>query len=562
MTESHITRRQFLQALGAGGIFCLGINPVSIIASLLTQKQSLSGVAWAGVNTDKRFIFLQTPGAPARWMFDLFLNPDNSTDVINNAHMATQFKGLGSTYDDTVPYFDSLVNVNGTYVPPLWMAQIPACDSNGQATTTGTLSTLLPNLIHFRGANTNNSDHNFSSRLHMMPPSATMSISALTAGVNGVPLPAVNMTTSQFVFASNEPISAINIPNGGNLITTLLRPFAVPTDGSQNFRDSLVDPATRLNIRSATLALGEDVKAGMPEIAIAESARSSAFELISRPFPDFTATWTALTAKYNKLVSDAITARIPGVSDKPIGTTGFRGASYKHATIDVTHPDLRSMINLSSSPPTNFGNLASRFALLEFILLNDLSRSISLSVDQLFDITTGPSRSAVSWMIDEHGSGSMVSLYLNTMYFCGVGACLLELVRTLKVNNLWDKCVIDFSGEFNRLPRNDRSGSDHNFRGASSIVLSGAINQGPFVIGNIYNNDANPINVGTHGRGAPNPTIGNAPLSVAHVAASLATILEVPSPVTAATSLVERNTNGTFQPSQQVVGQAKIIRLS
>ena len=549
-----------MQALGASGLFCLGADPIGILANLVMQKDMLGGTALGSV-AGKRYIFLQTYAAPARWMFDLFLNPGKSSDFVNNPHMATQFSSKGSVYDNTVPYSESLVSVNGVYVPPIWKAALPACDSDGNPTTTGTLASILPNIIHIRGIDTNNGDHGFCSRLHFMPISATVSTTALTAGINGVPFPAINIQSTQYIFSSPSPLEPVNIASSGNLISTLLGPFALAsTDGSAAYRSEISDESTQKNIRDAIKALDNDAKAQASELASLQAARLSAFEVMTRKFPDFDATWAKLLSKYTTLVQRALAETMTGINDKPIGiAVGSRDETYCHNGTIVTVPDLRNMIQ-NGAKPTDMAGLPARFALLEFIIVNDLSRSVTVGVAPLSSVQTAPGVLG-SQVVDEHYNGTMVSLFLNTMYYRGLSVCLLELVRVLKSAGVWDQTVIDISGEFNRAPRKDRTGSDHGYKAASGILLSGMVTSGPFIIGNIYNDDpGNKAYGGTYGRAAPNPTVGNAALSVGHFAASLATMLDAPSPVTAAFSLLEMNKNGTVQPSQLVAGKAKIVK--
>jgi hypothetical protein len=113
---------------------------------------------------------------------------------------------------------------------------------------------------------------------------------------------------------------------------------------------------------------------------------------------------------------------------------------------------------------------------------------------------------------------------------------------------LFDDTIINISGEFNRRPRLDGSGSDHNWEGGNLTMYSGSIN-GPHVLGNIRSSTGEASYPGTWGFAAPITELGNQNLDLTHTTATIATMLKVPSPLTVGNSVVEENSSGIIVPT-------------
>jgi uncharacterized protein (DUF1501 family) len=149
---------------------------------------------------------------------------------------------------------------------------------------------------------------------------------------------------------------------------------------------------------------------------------------------------------------------------------------------------------------------------------------------------------------DEHFTGKMPSLLVNSYLARAHAACLLELIRQLGAKGIFKDTVINCSGEFNRSPRNNGTGSDHGFRGASLAIYSGAIN-GPIVIGNVAANAPDPNHSGTWGQGAGIAALGGQALDVGHAGATIAALLRVESPLTSRRSVVDEKTDNVITPA-------------
>ena len=88
-------------------------------------------------------------------------------------------------------------------------------------------------------------------------------------------------------------------------------------------------------------------------------------------------------------------------------------------------------------------------------------------------------------------------------------------------------------------------GSDHGWEGKSTTIYSGAIRNGPFIVGNIAK-DAGPLYPGPWGSGAPvRSSEGKemGPLHIGHLHATMSHLLRVENPIANASSLVHLKSN-------------------
>jgi hypothetical protein len=155
---------------------------------------------------------------------------------------------------------------------------------------------------------------------------------------------------------------------------------------------------------------------------------------------------------------------------------------------------------------------------------------------------------------DEHQTGAMSSLVQNVYWNVAYSACLLELIDRLKATNMFQETVIVTGSEFGRNPTFDGSGSGHGYTGGCSNIYSGALQNSPLVLGNIYSNKTQDgDDPGTWGYGAPVAELGK-PLSMGNWASTIATLLRVPSPISASISTVI-DKGGVFAPTIELAKQ-------
>jgi hypothetical protein len=407
------------------------------------------------------------------------------------------------------------------------------------------MTDLLDHALAIRGINVGNPAHGGAMGVHYRPLGSMQTLPALAADRSAAPIPAVYYAVGGFQFGSLASKSAVQL-TGANLLSTLMAPFS--SRSNPNLKAG--EAALKDYLRAVNESLAADAKARNPGTLTAELAQKSALELLATAFGDIDAQWEALLDKYTKLIARAIdvSTSMPGLTDKPIGATGTRSEKYVVNRVICTNPDMRTMIGATAAN----AEMAKSFALAEFVLKSNLSDSLSFGMGTIAGIDVNDAKQ--NHAPDEHGTGSMGSLLINSMWARAHAACMLELIDQLKAAGIWREVVINVSGEFNRTPRATGEGSDHLSNGGSAMLYSGAL-QGVSVIGNIQADSGNRIYPGTIGAAAGVSTLGGMELDVASVAASMATMLRVPSPVTARASFLEETADGIvskIEPAKNV----------
>lgn len=516
-------------------------NPFGLLFESMVNGFVNKAMADAGGYDPRRYIYIQQPGAPPRWMFDLFLTPYSSANFIDNPMVGTRYKAQGGRYTD-VEY--ATVKRKGIDVPHMWQFDVPKAGGGVRPMTD-----LLDNLLAIQGITTENAGHPGSQQLHFKPAGAVRSLPALTGDAAPTPLSAVDLASNNYRYTSLVGKSSVRVAGGGNLLQTLLNPFI--SGAPQPFLDNL--GKVNGSVERGVAALDNLAKSNHPAAEAINSDRKAAEDLLKQGFPGLAGQWTTLLNKYRDLISRAIdpTQRLAGINALPIGVTGSRDQTYAFggAANVVTAADVRSLIQTN----TNIARMAEHFAVTEYVILNDLSRSISLSLGQMSNLSLNGNTSRIS-RFDEHNTGKMITLYMNTMYYRALASCVLELIDQLKANSLFNDTVIDVGGEFNRSPRRNMFGSDHGWQGASVTVYSGAI-QGPLIIGNLLKQGPSAAYPGTWGYGGGVPQLAGSQVGLAHVGATMGTLLRAPSPVTSTGPLVVFQGNDL----QAIIEKTKIV---
>jgi hypothetical protein len=525
---SKKSRRQFLQEMGAfssGAAFLnspLGLFLSSIIGSALTRNMALA----QGINP-RRYVNIQNATAPPRWMFDLMINAYGTANTLalGNGMLGTRYVANGGRYTD-VEY--RTVLLNGIRVPWIWQYNVPKAGGG-----TRPMKDLIPNMLVLQGITTGNPGHPGSQSLHFRPAGATRTLGALSADFSNAYIPAINLTAQSFLFVSLKGKSAVPVPSNGNMLQTLLNPFL--SQASQSFKDM----RNNVNLKAAL----NDARTAMDSVAQSDhlsanaliESQKSAEQLINGGFGDLATQWSTLLAKYEDIVQRAIKAVIPGINDLPVGdaTPATRGKTYDLTDQTVKFADLRELMN---SATLGVSRLAQQFAITEYVLKNDLSYSVTMSPGSMIGMKTGAGLNTIAnHGVDEHSTGKMPSLLINSLVYMAYAGCMLELIDQLKTKGIWDDTLIDMGGEFNRSARVDGTGSDHGYLGKSVALYSGGFN-GPLVVGNIRAQTGS----SAWGMGATVTQLGRQ-LQMNDMAATISYLLRTPSPITSATSLVTVN---------------------
>lgn len=537
------SRRKFLSRMAAGWLVLP--NTQAFFAQSIIM--GLSSKSWAGASPFcRRHISIMAAGGPARWMFDLFLSPYDTADFDPslNPMLANSFVE-GSRYTETAYRF---YRDPGSGVNLPWLWQFPVAAPNGG---TRPLTALLENLLVLQGLNTGNGGHNASQRFHYHYRDGRNSLSSIAAAHSTQKLKGIVAGPYSFAHASTSsppPLFLMtSVQREQNLIKSLMDPFSKALLESRS-------PSDQKNaLRKALSALSKQALEGNPDAESILQNSSQAQILLEKVFTgDSGRIWHDKYSKYEDLIQRTIDmgsalGRLPLLTDRPIGHQSVRGVDYSYAGPNVlaTQDDLRSMIRAGSTYPKS---MAAHFALAEFIVERDLSNYISLAPAEFAHVMDGLGRSQGlnAHTFDEHVLGKFPSLVLNSNYHRAQAACLLELINVLKKMRQFEHTVIDVSGDFNRAPRPDGSGSDHGWTGKSVSIYSGAFNGGPYIVGNIHKNSTLAGSPGPWGDGAGAKNRNGqslAELSIAHYHATAAHLLNGTNPTPEYHSLVELKSN-------------------
>jgi hypothetical protein len=522
--NSKQSRRDFLKN---SGVSLFGLSRFGALSTLIVNSIINKSIAQTnGVN--KMYLYLQQYGAPSRWSWDLPLTPDgNTSKLIRTPFIGTCFSG--GARNDKLEYATKLVN--GLHMPWVWGFDVAT--PNGFAP----MANLMDGMMIMRGASSTNPGHESAARLHFLPLGSNYSVSALAADVSNAPIAGINAGAVKYEFRSRKGKSAAEYEAGGgtNLIALAMAPFKAEKLTSYESDQSKVVDALEASMN----ALSSFSKKNNLLAEIIENNTKDAINFFKADYGDLNVVYNRLRDKYIDLIKRTIapSRALVGLYDKPLGTTGTRGAEYVYGTAVANQADMRNVIANS----TNMSVTAEKFAFAEFMLTNQLTSSLSMSILGLQNLDMGGANS--QQFFDEHSGGAFSATLINIISNMGLSACLYELISQLKLKGLYENTVIDVGGEFGRIPDGTGSGSDHSAEATSNLILSGAID-GSHVVGNIVaNNGGQP---GTWGYQGVNPTYGL--LNVGHFGASVAMLLGAESPVTAVPSILELQSNGKFKP--------------
>jgi len=530
-----ISRRRFLQYAASAPLLNSSTPPLMALFATILNGQCQKAYAEVQGFKPRNLIRILEYGAPARSMYDSFLTPYSSTGFLRNNLIGTQFKNVNGRYIglDYVTY-----PLKGIQVPTMWTHDLPNASGGYRP-----MSELLDNLLCIQGIDTRNGGHTASAAWAWEPPGAKQSINALSADASNAPFATLDMTDQSSSFRSIANKSALVVSMSGNLISNVLSPFQ--KGGSSAFKDnkaSIVAAFQGILPKLDELALN-----GHEGAAAIINNREAAFSLAETNFTNLTSQWTALVTKYQSLVSRAIydpSKPLIGINDRPIGHGGTGPELLYQVNQAEDNLDLHLAADVRDAvvPTTNVNQLAEKFALTEYAILNNLTSSIAITIYGIDNFKRSSDGVIGSGMVnDQHFTGLYPHFYFNVLRHRAVAACILELISQLKIANKFKDTVIINSGEFNRIPRNDETGSDHGQNGLSQAIYCGAIS-GPLVIGNIAN-ELGTDYFGTWGQGATIPELGRQ-LTLADSIITVAHLIGVPAPLTSASPLVTLGSNG------------------
>jgi hypothetical protein len=538
--KNLMDRRQFIQntLMGTG----LGLSsPMQVfLMSLFSGMMNKAYAQSAGINSDMNFINFSIPGGPPRWMFDLPLRPNGTSDpLVANSMVGSKFDAnLNMVYTNVTHS-----NFNGIQMPYMWGGSIPTVSGSTL------MANLAPNLLMIRGMSMQIDSHEVDLKKQVLV-TPDYSLTGLAADAASTPLPAISYVNRDSNFVSKKGMSSVNT-FGTSPILDVLSPFNNSSSLTE-ISNAQVDTAIN-NLLNLMKTKAADKHQYLPS---SFTDRQNAKALMKTAFGDLQAEYTTLRNKYKTLIQRSISEsalflaeveglNVPGSSTQDKFKFQMSGTNYRY-----TGPNLNACFNST----TTIDYLAESMAVTEYMITKRYSTSICCDIGAMkdilidtaakFDGSGNSSNFVTSLHTDAHDIGAVLTLIGYTKFYRAVAACMYELIQKLKAvtasdgKNLFQKSVIALNAEFNRCGKTDASGSDHGWWGTNYSIFSGMITQCE-VVGNVTAETG--YYAGTWGKASPVSYNNSRELLISNVGSTVATMLNQPSPTPNDISLVGKN---------------------
>lgn len=501
----NLTRRGFIAGGAVAGAAALVATPYErLLNALSTGFIHKAQAEAAGAEGARNYINILIAGGPMRYTFDAWMRTNPSDGQLEyNPMVATKLVRSGGNIIGT-EY--ATFNHNGVMVPHMF--------SHSVTTSSGAkaLTELLNNMLVIRGFGTGFDGHNFNATIQQAPVGGVSSVMGLAADYSRKTFEAVEWP-DRGTYGNYSSITgkALNILTN-NPLTSLLEGFGGP-QGGRNLGRNLKD-RNREAFDLAQARLRAYAQSDFAGSTILSKNLSNASDLMKKGIGNIDSYWNGAVARYRSVIETSMRQQgLVGIND--VAMISNQNNFWRVHVADgnrglVVHPDsdLRDSIKTMSSP----GSLAEGLALAEYVLKEGLVSTMNLQMGDpaglmIKDAANGVTGNHVA-IKDMHETGAIPGVLITTAYYRGLCAGMMELIEQLKkskVNgvDLWSETVIQVISEFNRTARSNGSGSDHGFNQMVTSVFSGAIQRGPFVVGNIYRAGHGGGYVGTQGRAAP-----------------------------------------------------------
>lgn len=526
------------------------ISPLAILLDSILYSFGNPALAEEMYANEKYFANFCYFSGPPRWMFDIPLIVDPTCDQLTpNPMVITRIKVNESENGGAIEGEYAFHPYKGLYLPWMWNQKIPT--SSGAEIN---MTDLADNTLFIRGLN-KSSAHELAQDTMVNAIPGAPSLHSLTQENSKLPIPAIQILHGQPFFSRNgASILLGSMGKRNNPLDSILSPFEITnplsfTKGlaSQSEMEKSVDELLSM--------LSYNLKNSSVRTKSLYGDRLNAKKMFKKGVEGLAEKYDALYTKYYEIQNKAASTNgLVGVDDRPL----ISDASIQWRAHD---PDLyvRNGYDITQSFSTSSNYLlAISCAVTEFIFTEKISSSISTNIsafssDILRQRTDGTPIAGTSPGYDVHQLGTFPTLLGFTKdYKCMVTA-INELKSALSAAGIWDKTLVYLTGDFNRAPRGDGTGSDHFGSGSGVTIFSGMIKK-PILIGNCTT--GNPIldhtgntalYPGDFGHAAPMEGLNNRPISMGNVASTIAEFLDVKSPTPNDESLV-RIVKGELYP--------------
>lgn len=547
-------RRAFL-ADATKSLGLLGMSPwlSNFVVQTLSTEVLASGVTSAN-GTDKIYIFIASPGGPPRWYFDAPLTPTGKMSEFSHTGMGT-FIGMDGV-KPVVTYKTWQDPVSKYHLPPVW----------GSNPAGGSFKNCLANAMFFRGIDAEINSHELCRYRNLSPIIGGISVAGLIAQKTQTPFPAASAGSIGTSFKAEKPLAPValnyTVSSTVNPVKTVMSYFSGQA------------PVDNLAVKQVLSEFDKYAEAnGFRQTALSE-AKDRSDGLVKQGVAAFNEKWQPTYDKYLIKVKEAMGSNNTGlfldskqirqpamVDGKPDIRTRRDNTNGFLTTGANALDDLKNMIDQEK---TTLASLAATFATIEILVTMGLTQVVTTDIRTCpSNMIMGKDGAMFNLTEDQHSVGSLVSVIGTTYGWRAVLSCTEELVETLKEVGLFDKTLIHFGSEFSRNARIDGSGSDHGFKGASSLMISGMIKK-TGVIGNTKKDTGS--YAGSWGLAAPHPAVTTSAevraiqiKDVALTACSLLGINGMNKITNNGFGLLKNNGDGTYELPTGSAGEAKNV---
>lgn len=526
-------RRDFLK-YGAGAGAAMAASPfvAHFYQALLDGVISKAYAVEAGSNA-RRYVSFNFIGAPSRFTFDHWLKTNandpfmyqKDNDANRTQQVATTLQTSGGM-TNAVYRVEATPSSRGVLVPILWQNTVQL------SSRTARLDELLPNMAVIRGYGHTADGHTGNNTLQQAPIAGKPSIAGAVADASRRRLEAVQCPNASgwSAYASDRKISPNVLANYMDPVSELTAPMRPegPATGRHLTQELKDNHKTAMELARDRLKM--HINSDRTGTEALRRARDNAEELMKTAGENAIDAWNESVVRYETIVMQAFR------DQNAIGFTQNVNLTVDARTnVDDSSPwsiqsggiaSLQEGQNLLQIVRTGVPFIvAEMFALVEFLLLNNLASSIevqpgvgtnTININGL-TMRDGTTPTNINIPHDMHASGAITTALHTGAYWRGVGACILELRDRLMAsndengNNQWENTVLQLMSDFGRAPRSSGTGSDHGFYMMATSLFTGAFTNGPHVMGNVRASGKDAGYEGTVGYHAPVPGYTNDP---------------------------------------------------
>ncbi|WP_413293347.1 hypothetical protein ACLSU7_18350 [Bdellovibrio sp. HCB185ZH] len=513
-------RREFLkQGMILGGT----VLSASILESLAmkigagfiqqARAEALTGQA------DPRFLLnIWINGGPMRYSFDQWVKIYDGDNIVANPYVSTAFnfsggKVAGLAYK-TFKY-------NGLNVPHIFSLPI----KNGQGGSRNA-SDALNNMLVMRGFGSAFDGHDTNALLVQVPVSGLPSLNGLLADSSERLFAGVMTGNNNVGFTSSHNKAGTQV--GGGYVRELMAGFAqsstiaTTTAGKEAYKNAYENAMSYLKAYARSNRLGADTLNKNLENASAK---------MKQGISDIDGFWDAAVNRYkNAVEGTARMSGVSGISEAPVTPSSLAGPAGQFGIFGfVNSGGFNLQRNFTLAPDFDMREMTSaltyndfyqQLALAEYCLTKELTASVSVGTsnfnnvrirtsyiagDDVNNLFVNGGNLAFSHTDMDGNTGAYTALLLTHNFYSGILAGILEMRDRLQTvrrastgANMWSESVIQVSAEFARNAAISGQSSGHGYPCMVTSAFSGAIKNGPYVIGNLRQNAGN----GTNGYGA------------------------------------------------------------